>query len=195
MTFTEKTAIAAVIGGTADPDSYREGGGKFANGAVTGAFVMAFNHLMEQSEITNQDKLEWTKTTDAKKIQILLLAAKKRGYIVDLYDYFTNIQLHADSYGLLETSLGQPGFETDKPVTVSIDGQQFEIYFSLAIPVDKYGNINSPIVDLGIKWTVNYSETLKFGPGQPFPGTTSFFRIVVYGPIEKAELFWDWYME
>ena len=46
MTFTEKTAIAAVIGGTADPDSYRDGGGKFANGAVTGAFVMAFNHLM-----------------------------------------------------------------------------------------------------------------------------------------------------
>ena len=48
MTFTEKTAIAAVIGGTADPDSYREGGGKFANGAVTGAFVMAFNHLMHE---------------------------------------------------------------------------------------------------------------------------------------------------
>ena len=43
MTFTEKTAIAAVIGGTAEA----LGGGKFANGAVTGAFVMAFNHLME----------------------------------------------------------------------------------------------------------------------------------------------------
>ncbi len=43
MTFTEKTAIAAVIGGTAEA----LGGGKFANGAVTGAFVMAYNHLME----------------------------------------------------------------------------------------------------------------------------------------------------
>jgi hypothetical protein len=191
MTFTEKTAIAAVIGGTAEA----LGGGKFANGAVTGAFVMAYNHLMEQGEAKNQGRLDWTKTPDAEKIQILLLAAKKSGYIVDLNDYFTNIQLHADSYGLLETSLGQPGFETDKPVTISIDGQQFEIYFSLAIPVDMYGNINSPNVNLGIKWTVNYSETLKFGPGQPFPGSTSFFRIVIYGPIEKAELFWDWYME
>ena len=41
MTFTEKTAIAAVIGGTAEA----LGGGKFANGAVTGAFVEAYNHL------------------------------------------------------------------------------------------------------------------------------------------------------
>ncbi|MBU1579580.1 MAG: hypothetical protein KJ754_09145 [Bacteroidetes bacterium] len=46
MTFTEKTAIAAVIGGTAEA----LGGGKFANGAVTGAFVMAFNHLMDEGE-------------------------------------------------------------------------------------------------------------------------------------------------
>jgi hypothetical protein len=44
MTFTEKTAIAAVIGGTAEA----LGGGKFANGAVTGAFVMAYNHLMHE---------------------------------------------------------------------------------------------------------------------------------------------------
>jgi hypothetical protein len=44
MTFTEKTAIAAVIGGTAEA----LGGGKFANGAVTGAYVMMLNHLMHE---------------------------------------------------------------------------------------------------------------------------------------------------
>ena len=44
MTFTEKTAIAAVIGGTAEA----LGGGKFANGAVTGAFVEMYNHLMHE---------------------------------------------------------------------------------------------------------------------------------------------------
>ena len=44
MTFSEKTAIAAVIGGTAEA----LGGGKFANGAVTGAFVEMYNHLMHE---------------------------------------------------------------------------------------------------------------------------------------------------
>lgn len=42
MSGVEKIAISAVIGGTAEA----LGGGKFANGAVTGAYVMAFNHLM-----------------------------------------------------------------------------------------------------------------------------------------------------
>ena len=39
--------IAAAIGGTAE----KLGGGKFANGAVTGAYVMMFNHLGEHGEI------------------------------------------------------------------------------------------------------------------------------------------------
>ena len=55
MTFTKKTAIAAVIGGTAEA----LGGGKFANGAVTGAFVMAYDHLMEQSDGKNVPTKEW----------------------------------------------------------------------------------------------------------------------------------------
>jgi hypothetical protein len=42
MTGIGKITISAAIGGTAEA----LGGGKFANGAVTGAYVMAFNHLM-----------------------------------------------------------------------------------------------------------------------------------------------------
>lgn len=42
MTGIGKITISATIGGTAEA----LGGGKFANGAVTGAYVMAFNHLM-----------------------------------------------------------------------------------------------------------------------------------------------------
>jgi hypothetical protein len=38
--------MSAVIGGTAES----LGGGKFANGAVTGAYVMMFNHLMSQQQ-------------------------------------------------------------------------------------------------------------------------------------------------
>ncbi len=42
MSGAEKIAISAAIGGTAEA----LGGGKFANGAVTGAYVMMFNHMM-----------------------------------------------------------------------------------------------------------------------------------------------------
>ena len=41
MTVIEKIAISAAIGGTAEA----LGGGKFANGAVTGAYVYLLNHM------------------------------------------------------------------------------------------------------------------------------------------------------
>ena len=44
MSTADKIVLSSVIGGTAEA----LGGGKFANGAVTGAFVMAFNHLMHE---------------------------------------------------------------------------------------------------------------------------------------------------
>ncbi len=42
MDIGAKVAVSSAIGGTAEA----LGGGKFANGAVTGAYVMMFNHLM-----------------------------------------------------------------------------------------------------------------------------------------------------
>ncbi|MCK9271842.1 MAG: hypothetical protein WC271_16040 [Bacteroidales bacterium] len=42
MDIGSKIALSAALGGTAEV----LGGGKFANGAVTGAYVMMFNHLM-----------------------------------------------------------------------------------------------------------------------------------------------------
>jgi hypothetical protein len=44
-------AMSAVIGGTAE----KLGGGKFANGAVTGAYVMMFNHLMHGENIVSNE--------------------------------------------------------------------------------------------------------------------------------------------
>ena len=46
MSTGAQITMAAVIGGTAE----KLGGGKFANGAVTGAYVMMFNHLSAQIE-------------------------------------------------------------------------------------------------------------------------------------------------
>lgn len=44
MSFGTQVALSAAIGGTAEA----LGGGKFANGAVTGAYVMMFNHLQDK---------------------------------------------------------------------------------------------------------------------------------------------------
>jgi len=46
MSGAERIAISAAIGGTAEA----LGGGKFANGAVTGAYVMALNHMGHQGD-------------------------------------------------------------------------------------------------------------------------------------------------
>ena len=47
MSLGAQVAMSAVIGGTAE----KLGGGKFANGAVTGAFVMMLNHLQTQRQM------------------------------------------------------------------------------------------------------------------------------------------------
>jgi hypothetical protein len=46
MSTADKIVLSSVIGDTAEA----LGGGKFANGAVTGAFVMAFNHLEDHGD-------------------------------------------------------------------------------------------------------------------------------------------------
>jgi len=46
MSTADKIVLSSVIGGTAEA----LGGGKFSNGAVTGAYVMMLNHLGEQLE-------------------------------------------------------------------------------------------------------------------------------------------------
>ena len=64
MTVIEKIAISAAIGGTAEA----LGGGKFANGAVTGAYVMAFNHLGgEMSKSKELSDSDYEKLTEKQK--------------------------------------------------------------------------------------------------------------------------------
>ncbi len=55
MDIGAKVALNAAIGGTAEV----LGGGKFANGAVTGAYVMMFNHLLEQDKSHTVSELEY----------------------------------------------------------------------------------------------------------------------------------------
>ncbi|MDR0969400.1 MAG: DUF5675 family protein [Lentimicrobiaceae bacterium] len=52
MSAGSQVAMSAVLGGTAEA----LGGGKFANGAITGAFVMLFNHLQHAVDNKNKEK-------------------------------------------------------------------------------------------------------------------------------------------
>lgn len=53
--------IGAALGGTAEA----LGGGKFANGAITGAFVVLFNHLLHQDN--NQSEGDWPTTEELER--------------------------------------------------------------------------------------------------------------------------------
>jgi len=55
-----KVAVGAALSGTAEA----LGGGKFANGAVTGAYVMMFNHLMEQYKSQKVSELDYPPAVD-----------------------------------------------------------------------------------------------------------------------------------
>ena len=54
-------AVGATLGGTAEA----LGGGKFANGAITGAFVVLFNHLAHQDN--NQSEGDWPTTKELER--------------------------------------------------------------------------------------------------------------------------------
>jgi hypothetical protein len=66
MTFTEKTAISALLGGTAES----LGGGKFSNGAVTGAYVMMLNHLGQHGDGGDEKNRTGRKFYDEKGNQL-----------------------------------------------------------------------------------------------------------------------------
>jgi len=92
-----KVAMAGAIGGTAEA----LGGGKFANGAVTGAYVMMFNHVQSQIERQKNDEIwrnferkDFSVIGDSERVAHILNAIKhanEKGRIdVDLNVIFDN---------------------------------------------------------------------------------------------------------
>lgn len=82
--FTVKAIAGAVVGGTAS----RLGGGKFANGAVTGAFVQMFNHGMSTAKnsysVRKQKVLETDMAPVAKAyLDRVTFLGKLRGLVTD----------------------------------------------------------------------------------------------------------------
>jgi len=65
MSTADKIVLSSVIGDTAEA----LGGGKFANGAVTGAYVMMFNHLGKISEYDELPPVNNTKNWEYARVE------------------------------------------------------------------------------------------------------------------------------
>jgi hypothetical protein len=134
-------AISAVLGGTVEV----LGGGKFSNGAISGAYIMLLNHMtahsqnsnymeIEDESLSSQDRpvsIDWHKATDAERnnhIVYMLEYGENRGStVINIHDFFTNLPSVADN--------------TDhrKPTLVNFMG--VDTYISVAIRLNNDGRI------------------------------------------------------
>ncbi|MBU1370139.1 MAG: hypothetical protein KJ578_12635 [Bacteroidetes bacterium] len=157
MTFTEKTAIAAVIGGTADPDSYRDGGGKpacrsgnagrFANGAVTGAFVMAFNHLMDDEDGKNVPSKEWIQ----EKVNAAIEAERdKIQNWIDGGGGALNIDFNFDNFNNSDEAFGLYNNQVMYKIDLMISGETYIVDVVYMPSGNPNANIVTDIIPAGV---------------------------------------------
>jgi hypothetical protein len=133
MSLGAKVTMSAVIGGTAE----KLGGGKFANGAVTGAYVMMFNHLQEEegktSKITD-GKYDWNELNADQRAQVIFDNIRQKNIEavgtdeVILSDFFYNLPKVRIDIHDATVSIG------GHDVKVWIDGNPF---MKLGGPTDK----------------------------------------------------------
>jgi len=120
MSTADKIVLSSVIGGTAEA----LGGGKFSNGAVTGAYVMMLNHLMHETREIHQEISRETITEgvsmyvgipdgepfSATEVTYKVSVAKiKMGIYKDgkLIDTYYNLQVTANGTSNLHPDLGK----------------------------------------------------------------------------------------
>jgi hypothetical protein len=130
MSLGAKVSMSAVIGGTAE----KLGGGKFANGAVTGAYVMMFNHLSTQHQSQKHSNIwdefpvkDYASLNDNERVEHIFDAirhTKDHGIDpeVPLDKIFTNLK---------SVSTLQNGGINIKYAQVIIESQNYEVMISI----------------------------------------------------------------
>jgi hypothetical protein len=117
-----QVAMSAVIGGTAE----KLGGGKFANGAVTGAYVMMFNHLRHQGEKKrNVPSKEWM---EKKANEVILKEKEKWERWIAGGGGSTNCDFNFNDYDNNETGFYNETYTQE--VNLILDGKEYNAYFS-----------------------------------------------------------------
>ena len=140
MSIGVKVAMSAAIGGTAEA----LGGGKFANGAVTGAYVMMFNHAMHQAQVgplgnasskgatgISQAGLEFIKRHEGFEENAYLVNGKGNpsigyGHEILPCEYFPGPISEAEALVLLSADVQKAVDAIHRNVSVSLNQNQFD---------------------------------------------------------------------
>ena len=163
MSLGAKVSMSAVIGGTAE----KLGGGKFANGAVTGAYVMMFNHLHEEVRASARER----------RMKVLALNLRCNPYVFGLFH--NNPFLGAEAV-FVDMGVGLVGAEYDRGYFFILAGDDYGIiipYSELAggaAPEASFGvEIGRvDLVDKSIPFQTEmlFGERIKGWVGTPFVG-------------------------
>jgi len=154
MSVGARVTISAVTGGTAE----KLGGGKFANGAVTGAYVMMFNHLMHSGkdnnpqESGNKERLSLKDKDLPQKLIDEMKVINKTGFQgSSVYELFDEESL---SFGKNERYKVEVKEFDGSYVTITVVNPKFgpdfgSYYQVLYRPFQSFGRVSSGWIDIG----------------------------------------------
>ncbi len=153
MSTGAQVTMSAVIGGTAE----KLGGGKFANGAVTGAYVMMFNHLGHEGDGENPQKESSKQKLSLKdkdlpqklieEMKVINEKGFKGGHVSDLFDEASL------SFGKHESWKSEIFLYENSAVEISIMNPKFGpdygyYYKIITIPHQRFGRASFGSFDI-----------------------------------------------
>ena len=120
MSGAEKIAISAAIGGTAEA----LGGGKFANGAVTGAYVMMFNHMAEQIQYKRKRNVPSKEWLENKANEAIKAEKAKIDDWIKGGGSVTNVDLNYEDYSNSNGAFNMYNEPVTTEITLTIGGKR-----------------------------------------------------------------------
>lgn len=171
--FTLRTTIAGVVGGTAS----EIGGGKFSNGAVSGAFVHMFNAENILKKLTFSEAKKHYIENTGKQISVLASSVDLSKVKVSDFKYIGHtrgVQLffHGDEYSSLNDALTYGGitlvYVGGNQVAIYPDYYNFEMHDWSTSTLRNLGTIGGRILNMdpvgsGSGYTINFVGTSSIG--------------------------------
>jgi len=147
--------MAAALGGTAETI----GGGKFSNGAVTGAFVYLLNHMAhETQDPPNVPSKEWLENKANEAIEAE--KAKIDNWIKG-GGGATNVDLNYEDYSNSSGAFNMYNDPVTVDITLTIDGKEYPAVFRYNPSKTKAANIVTDIHPAGRAGYYGFSPGLK----------------------------------
>ena len=157
MAGIEKITISAAIGGTAEA----LGGGKFANGAVTGAYVMALNHMREQIQDKRQRSGPSKEWLENKANEAIEAEKAKIDNWIKGGGGSTNVDLNYNDYSNSHGAFNLYNDPVTVDITLKIDGKDYPAVFRYNPSLTKAANIVTDVHPAGRSGYYGFSPGLK----------------------------------